>query len=95
MMRNSARTIILACLLAATGGCATYKTLDAAGANGPKFFSGTRLDMNAITNDNVGLKKFKVDPPKYPVLDLPASLMLDLLVSPATGIMAISEGVID
>ena len=51
--------------------------------------------MYAINNDNVGLKKFKVDPPKYPLLDLPASFILDLIVSPATGIMAISEGVID
>ena len=94
-MKYFAYTIILASLIVSASGCATYRTLDAAGANGPKFFSGTRQDMYAINNDNVGLKKFKVDPPKYPLLDLPASFILDLIVSPATGIMAISEGVID
>ena len=95
MMRNYIHTIIIAGFFVTSSGCATYKTLDAAGANGPKFFSGTRLDMNTINKDNVGLKKFKVDPPRYPLLDLPASFILDLIVSPATGIMAISEGVID
>ena len=86
---------ILSRLLISTTGCATYKTLDAAGANGPKFFSGTRLDLNAINKDDVGLRKFKVKPPGYPLLDLPASFMLDLIVSPATGIMAASEGLVD
>ncbi|MEJ2553155.1 MAG: YceK/YidQ family lipoprotein [Gammaproteobacteria bacterium] len=87
MMRNLAYTIILAGLFVTTGGCATYRTLDAAGADGPKFFSGTRLDVNSINKDKAGLKKFKVDPPKYPLLDVPPSFMLDLMVSPATGIM--------
>jgi len=92
---KSVHAATLVCLIMSTTGCATYKTLDTAGANGPKFFSGSRLDINAINQDRVGLKKFKVAPPPYPWLDLPASFLLDLIVSPATGVMEISDGIID
>ena len=95
IIKKSVNALILASLFTSITGCATYKTLDAAGDNGPKFFSGTRMDLNAIKKDGVGLKKFKVAPPKYPLLDLPASFVLDAIVSPATGIMAISEDLAD
>ena len=61
--------IILASLCMGTTGCATVKALDAARANGPKFFSGTRLDLYAINKDDVGLRKFKTSPPRYPLPD--------------------------
>ena len=95
IIKKAIYAVTLASLSIATTGCATYKTLDAAGANGPKFFSGTRLDLIAIKKDDIALRKFKVGPPRYPLLDLPASFMLDAIVSPATGIMAISEGLVD
>jgi hypothetical protein len=52
MMRNLAYTIILAGLFVTTVGCAIYRTLDAGGADGPKFFSGTRLDVNSINEQH-------------------------------------------
>lgn len=76
-------------------GCSTYKTLESTSDNAPVFFSGTRLDLDAISKNEVAIKKHKVAPPKYPLLDLPASFILDLIVSPATGIMALSEALAD
>jgi uncharacterized protein YceK len=95
IIKKAVHAVILASLFIVTTGYATYKTLDAAGDNGPKFFSGIRLDLIAINKDDIALRKFKVGPPRYPLLDLPASFMLDAIVSPATGIMAISEGLVD
>jgi len=93
-MNNIKKMIYVALFIAisvSSTGCATYKTLDNITPNSPKFFSGTRLNANAINKNTVALKKFKVSPPKYPFLDLPGSFLLDLVASPATGIMAIYD----
>jgi len=77
-------SLIILGLIITTSACATYKTLENAKFNSPKVFSGTRLDLHAINNNTVALKKFKVDPPKYPLLDLPGSFVLDVVAAPAT-----------
>jgi uncharacterized protein YceK len=68
----------------ALSGCATFKTLDTDLPLNQRMFvySGTRLDWPAITDNQVALKKIKVTPPRYPVIDLPFSFALDTLFFP-------------
>jgi len=71
------------CMMALSG-CATFKTLDTDLPLNQRMFvySGTRLDWPAITDNQVSLKKIKVTPPRYPVIDLPFSFALDTLFFP-------------
>jgi uncharacterized protein YceK len=65
-------------------GCATFKTLDAHLPLDQRLFiySGTRLDWAALAKNDVALRKFKVAPPHYPLVDLPLSLALDSMFLP-------------
>ena len=63
-------------------GCATYSTISAAQPGSPKIYSGTRLDLNALQNNEFALLKFKVDPPQNPLLDLPFSILFDTIMLP-------------
>jgi len=76
-------------------GCATYKTIENAKIGSPKFFSGTRLNLNALNKNDVAMKKFTASPPKYPAVDLPFSFFGDLMISPLTGGMAAYEVITD
>ena len=76
-------------------GCATYRTVSAVERGSPRVYSGTRLDLNAIENDSIQLKKFQAKPPKYPVLDLPASLVLDTVMLPLTASSALYETLLE
>jgi len=73
----------LACILTLSG-CATFKTLDAELPLNQRMFvySGTRLDLAAISNNQVALKKIKVEPPRHPLIDLPFSFTLDTFFLP-------------
>ncbi|MCX7096574.1 MAG: YceK/YidQ family lipoprotein [Methylococcales bacterium] len=64
--------------------CATFKTLDAHLPLEQRMFvySGTRLDWAAIVENDAALRKFKVSPPTYPVIDLPLSFALDTIFFP-------------
>ena len=68
------------CMLALSG-CATFKTLDTDLPLNQRMFvySGTRLDWSAISNNQAALKKIKVTPPRYPLVDLPFSFSLDTI----------------
>ncbi|MEY3289432.1 MAG: hypothetical protein RLZZ419_1674 [Pseudomonadota bacterium] len=70
--------------LAGLSGCATFKTLDTDIPLDQRLFvySGTRLDCAAIAENDVALRKFKVAPPRYPLIDLPLSFALDSLFLP-------------
>jgi len=71
------------------GGCATVTSIDSAEHDTPLVYSGTRLDLAAIADDESGLRKFKTLPPAYPWLDLPFSLVADTLIFPlASGVAA-------
>lgn len=96
MVRRSKIALMLVSLVLASSssGCATYRTLEHGTAGSPKFFSGTRLDWHAFNDNKVALKKFKVDPPEYPLLDLPASFVLDLAISPLSGGFVIYEAIV-
>ena len=90
--------IVMTLLCLATlniNGCATVDTISNAKPGSAKFFSGTRLDINALAGNNVAIKKFEVQPPKYPLLDLPASFMLDLIIAPMTAGVALYEVVFE
>ena len=65
-------------------GCATFKTLDADFPLDQRLFiySGTRLDCAALAENDAALRKFKVAPPGYPLVDLPLSFALDSLFLP-------------
>ncbi len=82
---------ILIMLSAASTGCATYRTISEATPGSPKVFSGTRLDINVIGGNEIGIRKFKVAPPPYPIVDLPFSLLLDTLIFPLTFSVATYE----
>ena len=65
-------------------GCATFKSLN---ADVPLYerafvYSGTRLDWAALENDNVTIRKFKTEPPSYPLVDLPFSFAMDSVFLP-------------
>jgi uncharacterized protein YceK len=68
----------------ALSGCATFKTLDTDLPLNERMFvySGTRLDWSALTENQPSLKKIKVTPPRYPLIDLPLSLTLDSIFLP-------------
>jgi uncharacterized protein YceK len=67
-------------------GCATFKTLDAPLPLAQRMFiySGTRLDWTALAKNDAALRKFKVTPPRYPLIDLPLSFALDSIFLPLT-----------
>ncbi|MGZ8918898.1 MAG: YceK/YidQ family lipoprotein [Methylobacter sp.] len=46
------------------------------------IYSGTRLDWAALVKNDVALRKFKAEPPCYPLVDLPLSFALDTLFLP-------------
>jgi len=96
-MKIGKNYIVMALLCSGTlsfSGCATYKTIDNAKPYSPKFFSGTRLNLHAINENNIALKKFDVRPPEYPWLDLPGSFALDAIVSPMSGGAVIYEKIV-
>lgn len=62
-------------------GCATIRTVPTLASYGrPKVFSGTRLDYSAVTKNRAGLEKFKVEAPRYPLIDIPFSVILDTVL---------------
>jgi len=89
---KAASIALVAALMSLTStGCATYRTLSAAEYGSPKIYSGTRLNINAIRHDDIAMSKFKVDPPRYPFIDLPFSIVSDTLIFPLTFFAAAYE----
>jgi uncharacterized protein YceK len=58
--------------------CATVRTLTGYQSGDPVFMSGTRLDVAAIADDKMVLKRFHARPPAWPWFDLPFSFVADL-----------------
>ena len=63
-------------------GCASVRTLDAAKPGAPIIYSGTRLDWYALHDGCCAQERFGAQPPAYPGIDLPFSLLLDTLLLP-------------
>lgn len=74
--------IVLAVILPLVTGCATVRTLDGARSNMPLVYSGTRLDLYAMNGGCCPKDRFGALPPRYPLLDLPGSMLLDTLLLP-------------
>ena len=77
-------TVCVGIFIIGLSGCATFKTLDARLPLDQRMFiySGTRLDWAALAKNDVALRKFKVVPPRYPLVDLPLSFTLDSMFLP-------------
>ena len=90
-----ATTIVISMLGLLSNGCATYRTISAVTYGSPRVYSGTRLNINAISDNHVALKKFDVEPPEHPVLDLPASFVFDTAMLPLTLASALFEMLIE
>jgi uncharacterized protein YceK len=79
------RNLCIICIaLLVTSGCGTLSTASHFTEDSPKFYSGTRLDIHASKKDEDILlaykKKYGVEPPAYPRIDLPFSVMLDTII---------------
>jgi uncharacterized protein YceK len=74
---------VLICLLCTTG-CATLTTASHFTNESPKFYSGTRLDLRASEHNDEVLRAYReqygVEPPAYPKLDLPFSIVFDTII---------------
>lgn len=72
---------LLLTLLLFSGGCATTSTLSQpVHERKPLVMSGARLNLAALRSEPAISERFGVSPPDYPVLDLPFSAFLDVLV---------------
>jgi uncharacterized protein YceK len=75
-----------------SAGCATVRTVPSlATPEQPKIYSGTRLDLNAISENEEALKKFNAKSPEHPLIDLPFSALLDTFMLPLTFSVATYE----
>lgn len=83
-MRRSSLVFILLINIAMVpglNGCATIRTVpELASYGSPKVYSGTRLDYNAATENREGLAKFRAKAPRYPLIDIPFSVVLDTVL---------------
>ncbi|ASJ76704.1 YceK/YidQ family lipoprotein [Granulosicoccus antarcticus] len=71
----------LCTLLVLTSGCATISTLNQPlRERKPLVMSGLRLDLASLRDDPVVTDRFGVPAPSYPLLDLPFSTGLDILL---------------
>jgi uncharacterized protein YceK len=94
MDRNAGRFVMIATTLWLSG-CATIDSINTAERGTPKVFSGTRLDVAAIAGDDSRLRRFRTAPPRYPWLDLPFSVIADLVIFPLTCGAAAYEAVFE
>lgn len=79
-MKRIASVLLFGTLL--LSGCATVRTLDGATGNMPLVYSGTRLDLYALEGGCCPVDRFGAEAPRYPLLDLPGSALLDTLLLP-------------
>lgn len=85
------KMVFLTSLFLSTNGCSTYKTINNAGMDNPKVYSGTRLNIHALTGNQAAIKKFNVSPVQCPLIDLPASFVADTVLLPLTMGSALHE----
>lgn len=81
--------------LGSATGCASFSTIDKAAPGTPKLYSGTRLNLHALSGNEYALRRFPVSPPRYPLLDLPFSFVADTVLLPLTMSVAAYEVVFE
>ncbi len=73
--------ILFLSLVMALGGCATTSSLtQSVHKRKPVIMSGTRLNIATLSNRSFASERFGVVPPRYPLLDMPGSAALDLIM---------------
>jgi len=87
---NKLVVVMLGLLL--TTGCSTVRTLDANQPGVPIVYAGTRLDLYAMEGGCCEKDRFGAEAPKYPMLDLPGSALLDTLLLPLSILTALGVG---
>ncbi len=84
MTRNRRLVSAMLIFLLLTTGCATLTTASHFTSESPKIYSGTKLDIQASANHEDILRvyrdKYGVEPPDYPTLDFPFSLLFDTII---------------
>jgi len=84
MTRNRRLVSAMLIFTLSTTACASLTTTSHFTKESPKIYSGTQLDMHAIANHNTILRsyrdKYGVEPPPYPKLDLPFSILFDTII---------------
>ncbi len=72
--------MLLLTLVAVASGCATTSTLSQpAYERKPLVMSGVRLNLASLRKEASVNERFGVNPPDYPLLDLPFSTFLDVV----------------
>ena len=89
-MRCGVALVVALQVVVALSGCATVSTIQRADEHTVKVFSGTRQDLRAIGGETAENARYRAPPPPYPLLDLPFSFALDVLVLPLTLPAAVS-----
>lgn len=89
MTKPYAGILILLALLSVTSGCASVRTLDAAKADAPVVYAGTRLDWYVLNGGCCPVDRYGAEAPDLPGLDLPFSALLDTLLLPLSLITAL------
>jgi uncharacterized protein YceK len=87
---NKLVVVMLGLLL--TTGCSTVRTLDANQPGAPIVYAGTRLDLYVMQGGCCEKDRFGAEAPKYPMLDLPGSALLDTLLLPLSILTALGVG---
>jgi len=78
------RAMVIMLLAVGAAGCATGEVIHNYRDGAPFFFAGTRLDLASVAEDEVQLEQFRkygMDAPRYPLLDLPFSAATDAVIS--------------
>lgn len=73
--------LLLTAVAMAGSGCATTRVTARAGDSG--LYAGTQLNMAAVSGNRTALANYAasgVEPPRYPWLDLPLSVVADTLI---------------
>ena len=65
-------------------GCASLRTMATMELGSPKIYSGTRLNINAMNDNDAAVSRFNATPPAYPGADLPFSVIVDTIILPVT-----------
>ena len=76
--------------------CSTLQTTNHYTRNSPKLYSGTRMNIDAITqNEDYLVKKYNIVGPENPKLDLPFSFLFDTVILPVVLPVALFEVMFD
>jgi uncharacterized protein YceK len=77
-------------------GCSTMETTAHYTLGGPKLYSGTRMDLDAMKeSDEYIYDKYNAEAPSNPKLDLPFSFILDTAILPVVLPVALSDAILE